>query len=777
MLALAAFAVTFAAALPAHAAGRSEDEVLGLHLTSARFDEIEIGEYYRTSETDGRSTLAESNENDWTIHATSTDDGVLLELKDVSIKKSRLYVPGGTTISVQGVCAIESNYPITVVTEGDLAIELGGTLTLDTIKGYQAIENENGGVSVTGSGTGELKLVHGSGIVAKGNIILTDRADVHLVRQEGDYTSGYGLKSDGDILIKDDASLRIEDKVHFANLTLQDRASLTVANELGTSDYTTVCSGDKILVKDSAKLSVSGYGYMDVDTLCLEGSPTFYADLSRWVAEGDFEFDLGCDCIALQKRSSLGELTQVELDELSTSAYIVKIDPVTDHAWSTEWERDDTHHWHACTNSFCTVAGDLTEMDGYGLHTFDEYVSNNDATCTEDGSETATCACGATHTRTDEGSALDHDWGSPAWSWSADGKTSTLTLTCANDATHTHVQEATVSSKVAVEPTCTEMGTTAYTATVEFEDTTYTDSIIVKDIAANGHSYANGVCTVCGEKDPDYVPPAPSRPTYRPEVGETDGGTVAVTPSYPHEGDTVTVTPEPDEGFEVGSVGVTDKNGKLVEVTDNGDGTFSFVQPAGKVTIEVTFGCDGGELCPTHPFGDVDPDAWYHDAVDWAVTNHVLNGYGDGEFMGPLNTITRVEMAQVLWNQAGRPATESDLFGFVDVDASGWYADPVAWCLSEGIFRGYGDAFGTERPISREEVATVLWRLSGEPGSSTDLSSFSDAASVSDYATDALAWAVGSGVVTGKDDGAKLDPQGVCTRAEAAAMLMRLSAE
>lgn len=131
-------------------------------------------------------------------------------------------------------------------------------------------------------------------------------------------------------------------------------------------------------------------------------------------------------------------------------------------------------------------------------------------------------------------------------------------------------------------------------------------------------------------------------------------------------------------------------------------------------------------------------------------------------------------MAQVLWNRAGRPEATADLSQFSDVDPDAWYADAVAWCLSEGIFKGYGDTFGTERPISREEVATVLWRLSGSPEPSTDLSSFSDSGYVSGYATDALSWAVESGVVTGKDDGAKLDPQGVCTRAEAAAMLMRM---
>ena len=272
-----------------------------------------------------------------------------------------------------------------------------------------------------------------------------------------------------------------------------------------------------------------------------------------------------------------------------------------------------------------------------------------------------------------------------------------------------------------------------------------------------------------------YVPPVSTGDAVK--VEQSEGGKVSVSPSRADEGDEVTVTVIPEDGQELRGLTVTDEDGNAVEVrAGEKDGEFVFTMPDGDVTVSAEFGCDGGVSCPTHGFADVDQSQWYHDAVDWAVTNGVLNGYGDGgELMGPLATITRAEMAQVLWNRAGRPAAEADLSGFADVDASGWYADAVAWCLSEGIFRGYGDTFGTERAISREEVATVLWRLSGSPEPSTGLSSFSDAESVSEYATGALSWAVESGVVTGKDDGTKLDPQGVCTRAEAAAMLMRMS--
>ena len=271
-----------------------------------------------------------------------------------------------------------------------------------------------------------------------------------------------------------------------------------------------------------------------------------------------------------------------------------------------------------------------------------------------------------------------------------------------------------------------------------------------------------------------YVPPVVTGD--RINVAETDGGKVSVTPTRADEGDEVTIAATPDEGQEVREVTVTDEGGKSVEVrAGEKDGEYVFTMPDGAVTVTVTFGCDGGELCPTHGFNDVDQDAWYHDAVDWAVENGVLNGYGEGgESLGPVADVTRAEMAQMLWNRAGRPEAEADLSEFTDVDAVGWYAPALEWCVSEGIFSGYGDTFGTERVISREEAATVLWRIAGSPEADADLSGYGDASKVSEYATGAVEWAVSTGVLTGKGDVA-LDPQAGCTRGEVAAMMMRMA--
>ncbi len=285
------------------------------------------------------------------------------------------------------------------------------------------------------------------------------------------------------------------------------------------------------------------------------------------------------------------------------------------------------------------------------------------------------------------------------------------------------------------------------------------------------------VTVTAAEPDPGPGPVTPpSRPTYPPEVPETDGGEVEVSPSRPHAGDEVTVTPKPDEGKEVRDVTVTDSDGNEVEVADNGDGTWTFEQPAGKVTIVVTFGCDGGELCPGRAFADVDPGAWYHDAVDWAVATGAMTGYADGTF-GPADALSRAQLATVLWRLAGEPAGSAALPA--DCGAGEFYSDAVSWALGTGVMTGYeSGSFGPADELTREQAATVLWRAAGSPEAECDLSAYPDAGGVSEFASAAVRWAVSEGVISGREPepGARvLDPQGTCSRAEVAALLMRLS--
>ena len=272
-------------------------------------------------------------------------------------------------------------------------------------------------------------------------------------------------------------------------------------------------------------------------------------------------------------------------------------------------------------------------------------------------------------------------------------------------------------------------------------------------------------------------PVTPSQPDLTPAVPESNHGETTVSTTDPQENETVVVTPKPDEGFEVRDVTVTDSDGNEVEVKQNEDGTWSFEQPDSAVTITVAFGCDGGDLCLGHQFVDVDSEAWYHDPIDWAIENDVLHGYDDGSnTMGPNDSITRSQMAAMLWNLAGNPAPTEDAT-FTDCVDGAWYANAIAWAQEEGIFSGYSGStnFGPEDKLTREQAAIVLWRAAGELEAETDLSVYPDADEISDYAQAAIAWVIEQGIILGREEGGQrwIAPQDTCSRSEIAAILMR----
>ena len=276
-----------------------------------------------------------------------------------------------------------------------------------------------------------------------------------------------------------------------------------------------------------------------------------------------------------------------------------------------------------------------------------------------------------------------------------------------------------------------------------------------------------------------YLPPFIQ--TYPPAVSSGDNGDVNVTPRNPERGNTVTVAPTPDAGYEVDEVIVTDKSGNSVTVIDNGDGTYSFKQPSGEVTITVTFAeveesCSGDQTCPIYGYTDLDLSAWYHDGIHFCVENDLMNGVGDDQF-DPDGTATRSMIVTILWRLAGSPVVNYAM-NFEDVPQDQWYSEAVRWAAAEGIVNGYGGGkFGTNDPISREQLATILYRYEqyrggGFTGAWMIRMDYVDLAEVSDWAYEAMCWMSMNGIVNGKP-GKILDPKGTATRAEAAAMLQR----
>ena len=181
--------------------------------------------------------------------------------------------------------------------------------------------------------------------------------------------------------------------------------------------------------------------------------------------------------------------------------------------------------------------------------------------------------------------------------------------------------------------------------------------------------------------------------------------------------------------------------------------------------------------CPSKAFTDLDAKAWYHEGVDYALTNGLMNGVGGGKFE-PDGQLTRAQLVTVLYRAAGEPDTGKQVNPFTDVPDDTWYTRAVIWAANNGIVNGVGkNVFAPDASITREQIATMLYRYAGAEAAKEDkLSAFPDAAKTSDWAKEALNWAVASGLINGVADAngtANLEPQATATRAQIATILMR----
>lgn len=221
-----------------------------------------------------------------------------------------------------------------------------------------------------------------------------------------------------------------------------------------------------------------------------------------------------------------------------------------------------------------------------------------------------------------------------------------------------------------------------------------------------------------------------------------------------------------DDGWEIYDVEV---DGESVGAVSR----YTFENVRTDHTISATFRQTGAQTEEAQlPFLDVAEGAWYYDAVTYCYENGIMDGTSSVSF-APGMLLNRAMAAQVLYNLAD--GTASTAAGFPDVAASAWYADAVNWAAANGYVTGYDNgSFGPEDSLTREQLAVILYRYAGSPEPTGSLDGFTDAASASDYAVDALRWAVGEGLLTGKDGG-RLDPAGTASRAELAQILARFA--
>ena len=244
-------------------------------------------------------------------------------------------------------------------------------------------------------------------------------------------------------------------------------------------------------------------------------------------------------------------------------------------------------------------------------------------------------------------------------------------------------------------------------------------------------------------------PPAPSYddsdPTYAVSAPTAENGKIAVSPRYAERGERVTVTLTPDEGYELESLTVTDSRGNELTLTDKGDGRYTFTMPARRVEIKASF----VETVEVSPFADVAIDAYCYEAVRWAVKNGITDGVGNDRF-APEQSCTRAQIVTFFWRAAGSPVVNYAM-DLSDVAEDAYYGEAVRWALSEGITTGTGkSSFSPDATCTRAQAVTFLARALNANASGK--AEFGDVPTDS-YFAEAVAWAAANGVTEGVGGG------------------------
>lgn len=451
------------------------------------------------------------------------------------------------------------------------------------------------------------------------------------------------------------------------------------------------------------------------------------------------------------------------------------------HTYGTTYSSDSTGHWKTCTE--CGANGEFSKHTGgtatctakavcetcdqpygeLGAHKLTK-TDAKAATCTEAGNEAYWTCSGCGKYFSDENGINEIE------------KDSWVLKTLGHDMTKTDAKEA----------TCTEDGNNEYYTCSRcggvFKDEagTQATTVVTETLKKLGHDWSNknGICARCDAKCTEthkpgttcsvchkytsypYVPGAPTYPASAPAV---PNGTVTVSPANASKGANVTVTVKPNEGYELGSLAVKDASGDLLPLADLGSGKYSFVMPDGKVSVEAEF-----VKTAATSFADVPANAYFADAVKWAVDKGITNGLSDTMF-GPYESCTRAQIVTFLWRAVGSPEPKT-ASSFTDVPASAYYAKAVAWAVENGITNGMTEmTFAPDATCTRGQSVTFLHRALGKKVESS--ANFTDVKSDAFYA-DAINWAVANNVTNGTS-ATTFSPNADCTRAEIVTFLYR----
>ena len=259
-----------------------------------------------------------------------------------------------------------------------------------------------------------------------------------------------------------------------------------------------------------------------------------------------------------------------------------------------------------------------------------------------------------------------------------------------------------------------------------------------------------------------------SDPTYAIRASAGKGGSISPKGTVRVEkNDSKTYTITADKGYAIADVTV---NGKSVGAVDS----YTFKNVTSDQTIRATFALEGAAEQPG--FSDVSKNDWFYDAVQDAVDMGLMAGVSADRF-DPKGTVTRAMVAQILYAREGKP-TVSGAAAISDVPANAWFHNAMQWAKGQGVIAGYPDGrMDPNAPVTREQLAVIRHSYAQKKGmnvsKTADLSGYADSAAVSVWAKDAMSWAVGSGLISGRS-ATTLAPAGSATRAECAVIFTQM---
>ena len=738
---------------------------------------------YWTTDTSG-GLVSASESDSWNVKYDPSTATLTLSGATIKGGSDVVSIPYGSGIYAQG----SSNQPVTLTIELIGENTITGTFgiyvnaTPPTTPGTDASlvikkSGDNGSLTVTGTGNSGLHIISGTGdasltiknasvdakttqtyssyagVCVQSGASATDSPQLSLAVNGGSLTASGGGNNDGILFyVGASAAISATTSLTVTNNAIVDAknggiSAKQISSPINTDISATGSNGG--IVFDGTEGTVYGNVTLQEDLEIGEGESLTLDDGANLDAGGhNVIVDGGTLDEGLAESlddSVIYKVTKVELNKTSLTLDVGNSDTLI-AAITPDNATDKSVTWESSAPGVATVdtSGKVTAV-APGTATI--------TVTTTDGGFTDTCQVTVTAATVPvSGVTLSQNQASLYYNRTPNTLTLTATVAPAN-ATNQNVTWASSDPSVATvdaagKVTAVAPGTATITATT-----------------VDGGFTA--ICTVTVRPD---IPPA--NPNYRITVEATQGGTVTADPTAAKAGATVTLTPVPHRGYQVGTVAVTDRFGDAVAVTENADGTYTFTMPNGQVTVTVTF-----EQAPL-PFPDVTEGDWFYDDVRCAYETGLMGGVGDNLF-APNSQTTRAQLVTILYRLEGEPEV-SGTSGFSDVAAGIWYTDAVAWAAENGIVNGVSDTeFAPGDDITREQLAAILYRYAACQGydvsQRADLSGFGDASSISGYAHEALSWAHAQGLVLGFEDGS-LRPQGTASRAQIAAVLMRFLA-